>query len=94
MPLDKDKLARGIKKAFDDGHKIVRKDPDANMHWEIAKRMANSIDKYIKEGKVVVDTDIPNLSIMGGIATPLGSTIAPGSPVPLSTRGNGEGKVI
>ena len=34
-----------------------------------------------------VDTDTPNLKIMPGISTPLGSTIAPGNPVPMTTRG-------
>ncbi len=94
MALNKSQLAQGIKKAFDDGHKIVKKDPKADMNWEVAKRMADAIDKYIRGGDVVVDTDTPDLKIMGGIATPLGSTIAPGNPVPLTTRGTGKGKVI
>ena len=94
MPLNKPELAAGLKKAFDDGHKIVKKDPNADMNWEIAKRMADAIDKYVRGGDVVVDTDTPDLQIMGGIATPLGSTIAPGKPVPLTTRGTGKGKVV
>ena len=94
MPLNKPELAYGIKKAFDDGHKIVKKDPNADMNWEIAKRMADAIDKYVRGGDVVVDTDTPDLKIMGGIMTPLGSTIQPGNPVPLTTRGTGKGKVV
>jgi len=94
MALNKVKLAKGIKKAFDDGHKIVKKNDKADMHWEIAKRMADSIDKYIRGGDVIVDTDTPNVKILPGIATPLGATVAPGNPVPMSTKGKGKGKVI
>ena len=70
MALNKVKLAKGIKKAFDDGHKIVKKNDKADMHWEIAKRMADSIDKYIRGGDVKVDTDTPNVKITPGIAYP------------------------
>tara|TARA_B100000427_G_C15045530_1_gene393151 strand:+ start:90 stop:374 length:285 start_codon:yes stop_codon:yes gene_type:complete len=94
MALNKQKLAKGIKKAFDEGHKIVKKNDKADMHWEIAKRIADSIDEYIRGGDVKVDTDTPNVKIMPGIATPLGSTIAPGNPVPMSTKGTGKGKVV
>ena len=94
MPLNKPALAKGIKKAFDDATKIAKSDPKADTNWEIAKRMADSIDKYVRGGDVIVDTDTPNLQIMGGIMTQYGSTIQPGKPVPQTTRGTGKGKVV
>tara|TARA_Y100001938_G_scaffold150948_1_gene244603 strand:+ start:5029 stop:5325 length:297 start_codon:yes stop_codon:yes gene_type:complete len=98
MPLNKPQLAAGLKKAFDDGHKIVKKDPNADMNWEIAKRMADSIDKYVRGGDVIVDTDTPNLKIQGGIkcmvTAYVGNTLSLGEPVPQTTRGNGKGKVV
>ena len=94
MPLLTPILAQDIKKAFDEVEKIGIQDPTADLHWELGKRLAKAIDKYIRGGDVKVDTDTPNIKITPGIATPLGSTIAPGNPVPMSTRGTGKGKVV
>ena len=94
MPLLTNILTMDIKKAFDDAEKIVKSDGTADLHMEIAKRIAKAIEKYIKAADVQVQTDTPNLSIQPGQTTPMGSTITPGKPIMGSTKGTGMGKVI
>ena len=94
MPLMLPLLAIDIKNAFDEVEKIGIADPSRDLHWELGKRLATAIDKYIKMGIVQVNTDTPNIVIMPGQATPYGATITPGKPVMASTRGTGIGKVI
>ena len=94
MPLLQPLLAKDIAQAYKDVEEIGRKDPTRDLHWELGKRLAAAIDKYIKMGIVQVNTDTPNIVIMPGQATPYGATITPGKPVMASTRGTGIGKVI
>ena len=83
--LEKD-LFNTLQKANEMGHDAT------TANKIIAKGFAAAIDKFIRGGDVEVDTDTPNLKILPGISTPLGSTIAPGSPVPMTTRGKHVGK--
>tara|TARA_B100000287_G_scaffold414200_1_gene446510 strand:- start:435 stop:731 length:297 start_codon:yes stop_codon:yes gene_type:complete len=98
MPLNKPQLAAELKKAMDDVAKITEKNPKADHNWELGKRMADAIDKYVRGGDVIVDTDTPNLKIQGGIknivGAYVGNTISIGNPVPQSTKGTGKGKVV
>jgi len=94
MPLMTPVLAMDIKKAFDDVEKIGKSDPAADLHMELGKRLAAAIDKYIRGGDVVVQTDTPMISILPGQTTPRGSTITPGKPLMGSTKGTGMGKVV
>ena len=73
MPLMQPLLAIDIKNAFDEVEKIGIADPSRDLHWELGKRLATAIDKYIKMGIVQVNTDTPNIVIMPvlpcGVAT-------------------------
>ena len=94
MPLMQPLLAADIAKAFKEVEEIGKKDPNRDFHWELGKRLAAAIDKYIKMGIVQVNTDTPLITILPGQRTQWGTTITPGKPVPASTRGTGIGKVI
>ena len=95
MALQKNVLAKDIKKAFDDAEKAVKKNTKLDYNWEVAKRLAAAIDKYIRAGDVKVMTDTPDVKInMGQMTSNAGTTITQGQPVPMSTRGTGDGKVV
>ena len=94
MPLMQPLLAKDIAQAFKDVEEIGKKDPTRDLHWELGKRVAAAIDKYVKMGQVILNTDTPNITILPGQSTVWGSTVSPGKPVMATTRGTGIGKVI
>ena len=88
-------LAKDIAQAFMEVEKLAAAGTkNFNPHVEIGKRLAAAIEKYVKAADVVVDTDTPNIQILAGQTTPLGSTITNGMPAVGSTKGKGMGKII
>ena len=85
MALNKSKLESDILKTLNKVQKLGHDADTANRI--LSKGLAQAVDAFVRSGDVEVDTDTPNLKIMPGISTPLGSTIAPGNPVPMTTRG-------
>jgi len=99
MPLNKMKLAKDIKKAFDKmnakGKKKAFKKSD-DPHEYLGRQIAKAIDNYIRKADVEGEHNMAmykmNLGTQtletspAGTPTP-GATISPGNPAPMSTKG-------